>query len=266
MMIRRRSAVVAFEAFGVRIRIACRPASLAEALAPFLPPDRRACGDSDVQASFSLVAAAGGYEVRAGDLLMGSGLDLDVALGLVDARVRAEVANGTSGWTFVHAGVVAVGGRALAIPGDSFTGKTTLVRALIAAGATYYSDEYAVLDDDGKVHPYPRPLSVRDGYARKGGWEIPPHALGVSVGTEPAVIAVVASAPYRPGAIWEPQRLSAVNAALALFAHTIPARARPAEVMVVLSLATAGAVLLEGPRGEAEAVAATLLDATCRTP
>ncbi len=31
------------------------------------------------------------------------------------------------------------------------TGKTTLVKAMVEAGATYYSDEFAVLDKEGLV-------------------------------------------------------------------------------------------------------------------
>ncbi len=34
-------------------------------------------------------------------------------------------------------------------------------RRTALAGATYYSDEYAVLDEDARVHPYPRRLSLR---------------------------------------------------------------------------------------------------------
>jgi hypothetical protein len=31
------------------------------------------------------------------------------------------------------------------------------VAELVRAGATYYSDEFAVLDSRGRVHPFPRP-------------------------------------------------------------------------------------------------------------
>jgi hypothetical protein len=55
---------------------------------------------------------------------------------------------------FVHAGVVGWEGRAIVMPGTSFAGKTTLVRAWLEAGATYYSDEFAVLDRAGRVHPF----------------------------------------------------------------------------------------------------------------
>ena len=70
---------------------------------------------------------------------------------------------------FVHAGVVGWQGKAILIPGRSFSGKTTLVKALIEAGATYYSDEFAILDRQGLVHPYPLPLrSAWDGAGHAG--------------------------------------------------------------------------------------------------
>jgi hypothetical protein len=34
------------------------------------------------------------------------------------------------------------------------SGKTTLVKELVKAGATYYSDEYAVLGGDGRVSAF----------------------------------------------------------------------------------------------------------------
>lgn len=44
---------------------------------------------------------------------------------------------------FLHAGVVAVRGRAVVLAGPSGAGKTSLVAALLAQGATYLSDEVA---------------------------------------------------------------------------------------------------------------------------
>ena len=86
---------------------------------------------------------------------------LEVALTLLDSQMRLSIAANATDWLFVYAGVVALNDRALLVPGQTFTGKTMLVQALVQAGATYYSDEYAVLDDAGRVHPYPRPLSIR---------------------------------------------------------------------------------------------------------
>lgn len=49
------------------------------------------------------------------------------------------------------------------VPGRTLSGKSSLVLALVKAGADYYSDEYAVFDGSGRVHPYSKPLSRRSG-------------------------------------------------------------------------------------------------------
>ena len=63
---------------------------------------------------------------------------------------------------FVHAGVVRWRGMAIVIPGRSLTGKITPVLELVRLGAVYYSDEFAVLDDTGRVYPYRRSFVLRD--------------------------------------------------------------------------------------------------------
>src|SRR5260370_20995260 len=78
-----------------------------------------------------------------------------------ESHVQLTVAEYAPRRVFVHAGVVGWKNRAILIPGLSHSGKTTLVDQLIRAGATYYSDEYAVLDERGRVHPYARALGMR---------------------------------------------------------------------------------------------------------
>ena len=83
------------------------------------------------------------------------------------AHAEPLVAERAPNHLFVHAGVVGWEGRAIVMPGASFAGKTTLVQAWLEAGATYYSDEFAVLDRAGRVHPFARPLTIRDGNDRR---------------------------------------------------------------------------------------------------
>ncbi len=78
------------------------------------------------------------------------------------ARVRLLVASHSKEFVFLHAGVVAWKGKCVLFPADSHEGKTTLVAALISKGAVYYSDDYAIIDSEGLVHPFPRKLSIRD--------------------------------------------------------------------------------------------------------
>ena len=76
-----------------------------------------------------------------------------------------DVFNSRVGWAiacfaprrvFVHAGAVAWQGRAIIIPGASLSGKSTLVAELVRAGATYLSDEFAVLDSRRPGLPLPK--------------------------------------------------------------------------------------------------------------
>lgn len=74
----------------------------------------------------------------------------------------------------LHAGVVADGARALALPGVSGTGKSTLVAACLQRGLTYVSDEALVLDrSTGAVRPYPRPLGLAPWTVRHLGLAVP---------------------------------------------------------------------------------------------
>ena len=185
-------------------------------------------------------------------------LALDEALDRLEEGVRLSVASRARQRLFVHAGVVARGGRAVLIPGHSRSGKSTLVAALVKAGATYYSDEYAVLDSLGRVHPFPRPLVLRgpDGMSRRQ----PEEEIGGRAGVTPLPVALVISTRYRPGGRWRPRRVSSGRGLLALLGHTVPARLRPREAVRVLSRVMDDASVLQGTRGEANDAALAILE------
>lgn len=159
---------------------------------------------------------------------------------------------------FVHAGVVGWRGRALIIPGRSMTGKTTLVSALVRAGATYYSDEFAVLDKAGHVHPYPVPLSIR-GAQGEPGVRTPVESLGGRAGTDSLPLGLIVVTRYQPAATWRPQPISPAVALLACMDNTVAAQREPESTMPILRLAVLGAHAIESERGEADAVAPLLL-------
>lgn len=61
----------------------------------------------------------------------------------------------------VHAGVIAYGGVAVAMPAESGTGKSTMTAACLRRGFEYVSDEALCLRyGDGAVVPYPRPIGL----------------------------------------------------------------------------------------------------------
>jgi hypothetical protein len=60
-----------------------------------------------------------------------------------------------------HSGVIAVNGRAIALPADSKGGKSTLTAAAVMTGFDYASDESLCLDlATGRVEPYPKPITL----------------------------------------------------------------------------------------------------------
>jgi hypothetical protein len=186
-------------------------------------------------------------------------LEFDEVVGELESALQLFVAEWALRRVFVHAGVVGWKGQALILPGRSFTGKSTLVAALLRAGATYYSDEFAVLDARGRVHPYARPLSLRqpDGVAPR---RCSAAAFGAEVGTEPLPVGLVALTEYEAGQRWRPRALSPGRAVLALLTQTVPARRQPERALATLQRVVTGARVVKGGRGEADEVAAALLE------
>jgi hypothetical protein len=167
----------------------------------------------------------------------------------VVAQLELWVAEHAEDLVFVHAGVVAVGGRALLLPGSTHAGKTSLTAALLRSGAAYGSDEYAVLDAEGRVRPYPRPLSIRENGRRIGRTAA---ELGAATFSDPQPVGAVAVLRYVPGRRYQVELISAATAVLRLFENTICAQSRPEPALDALIAAVHGAQTVEGVRGDAD--------------
>jgi hypothetical protein len=122
-----------------------------------------------------------------------------------------------------------------------------------------------VLDSEGLVHPYPKPLSIRAGELRLQA-DHPVESLNGVAGVEAIPLGMVVVTYYRPGAEWDPRELSPGEAALALLSHTVTARTRPDEAIRAISRAVENAVVYEGERGEAQELAPRLLAQLERQP
>jgi hypothetical protein len=259
---------IAFEAFGVRVGLTANRAEVLERLQAVLPPHREPCPADSVERVFGLVVEeAGSCSITINGTTMSRGLEFEVALTIIDSQLRIYLGINAPDTVFVHAGAVGCDGGAILIPGPTFSGKSTLVSALVDTGMTYYSDEFAVIDEDGLVHPYAKPLSVRSGNpatrgADREGRRQSDHSLeslGWTPGVEPIPLGMIVVTSYRSGAEWRPERVSAGAGAMALLANAVPARERPEQVMRSLRRAAESAVVLKGDRGEAEEAAAALL-------
>jgi serine kinase of HPr protein (carbohydrate metabolism regulator) len=160
---------------------------------------------------------------------------------------------------FVHAGVVAWKGAAILIPGLSYSGKTTLVSELIRAGATYYSDEYAVIDERGRVHAYPRALGVRSPSTAIAA-KVEAKEFGGDVGTKPLRTGLVISTSFKERARWRPRELTRGKGVLEMLSNTVSARTQPELALNVLPKALEGAKILKGVRGEARDIVDSILE------
>jgi hypothetical protein len=196
----------------------------------------------------------------AGGIRAARSLDPELVLNIFESDVQLYVGILAHRRIFVHAGVVEWQGRAIVIPGRSMSGKSTLTAELVRAGATYYSDEYAVLDERGRVHPYARKLGLRSpGSASQT--KVRAEALGGTVGVKPLPVGMIVVSQYETGARWRPRRLSAGQGALEVLANTVPARTRPEQSLTSIQQAVTNATIFKGRRGEAKETAELILKA-----
>jgi hypothetical protein len=260
------AAGLTIRAYGVRIGIRVNDAAVLPRLEASLPPEWKPATSPAVDLLFSVFLGGAGPRrgVRRYNLLYGNAarlvrfLDTDEVLDVFASYLHLHLAEAARRRLFVHAGVVGWRGRAIVVPGRSHSGKSTLVAALLRAGATYYSDEYAVLDDHGRVHPYAKPLSLRDRQDGKAT-HYPVEALGARAGKQPLPVGLVVMSRYKPGATWRPRPLSPGQGALALLQHTVSARRQPAAALAMLQKVVVQARVLASGRGEAETVAPAIL-------
>ena len=255
-----------FTSYGVRIGVRTNQPEILERLAELLPPGCKPSASATVERVYSLTVGGAGARpnLRRFNLLYGNfdrlarTMNLDEALNKFESDLQLYVAERARRRVFIHGGVVGWRGQAIIIPGRSFSGKTTLVAELVRAGATYYSDEYAVLDARGRVHPFPKPLGMRhDASARQT--RSAAESLGGRTGIEPLPVGMVLISEYKAGARWRPRQLSAGHGVLALLDNAVAARHRPESVLTALRQVVARAPVVKSKRGEAGELAGLLL-------
>jgi hypothetical protein len=257
----------ATRSFGVRVGVRTTDASLLPRAETLLPPGATATKDPRVDELWSIVAGGpserGGRAIRRlfvlyrGYLRIGRHRELEPVLDALESDMRLRIAEVSPNRVFVHAGVVGWKGRAIVIPGASYSGKSTLVHELVKAGATYYSDEYAVLDARGRVHPFPAALSMRE----PGGFEGIETEVDGKTGTKPLPVGLVVITRYREATKrWTPKALSPAEGALAMLSNTVSARRDPSKAISTLRAAVDGASVLKGNRCEAAEVAGEILE------
>jgi hypothetical protein len=266
------AAELSFQAYGLAIGVRTNDAGLLQTILSYLPPNSKPAS-APPQKVYSIIGGGppAHKHIRRLNLLYGNvqrlarTAELASLLEIFRSDVNLYVAENAPRRCFVHAGAVGWKGRAIVIPGPSFTGKTTLVREFLLAGATYYSDEFAVLDRRGLVHPFAAPLSVRGPDPAKHEMR-PADQFGNSIGVRPLPVGCVIATRYQPGKRWKRKEISKGLGVLALLANTVTARKNPSRALSALSSAVAEAVIYKSNRGEAREVVEFVLEELEKRP
>lgn len=257
---------LSINAYGVRVGIRTNSAKALQAIPSCLPLGWKPAASPAVERLYSVVMSParprGGADtfhvLYENEVEIAQAEDAGILFERLESSLRLYVAEMSTRRVFVHAGVVGWANRAIIMPARSLGGKSTLTAEFIRAGAVYYSDEYAVLDSRGRVHPYAKPISIRDDddYSQK---HYPVESFGGVAGKRPLPVGLVILTSYKRGARWRPTQLSAGQGVLAMLDHTVSARRHPDRALDTLSEVVSQARLLKGVRGEARDVVKSVL-------
>lgn len=254
---------ITFRAFGVTVAVRSPRGEVAERVRALLPPTAEVTETRRARLHFTLDPidtgdGKGHWQVGAHGRPLCRTASLDDGLRALEGEMRLAIAARAPRRVFLHAGAVGWKGRAVLLPGRTLAGKSTLVAALVRAGAAYLSDEYAVIDRHGLVHPYARPLGLRP----RGSLRAQPvnvGALGGEAGSVALEPGLIVACRYQEGARLSFEPLTPGAAALALLDNAVPARIAPRRVVPVVGEVARRARAFQGVRGEADEAARAIL-------
>jgi hypothetical protein len=246
------------------------PAEVLKRVGDALPPSYRAAEGTPDRTWVVTSDTEGRWQVACGAEMVVSAASAESAVRVLLSDLELWVGECAKERIFVHAGCVVHAGRAIVLPGRSMAGKTTLTLALVAAGAEYFSDEYAVIDADGRVHPYRRPPAVRANSPYAGRALLPARSAEIAQSATdqagPVTVGVCAHVRYRQEPGGEIRDVTAAAGILDLLDNTLAARSRTVEALASFEAISRTARFLRGFRGDADAAAHELLDALSTVP
>lgn len=188
---------------------------------------------------------------------------LSDALHLLQCYMQEIVAMRARDLVLVHAAAVGWKHTAILIPGASRSGKSTLAMALVEQGATYYSDELAVLDESGYVYPYLREPVLRGSTGLDAARHTAASIVSGKLRPGPAPVGLVVLSKYSETATLRSRQLAARETLFGLLQNTVAVRSRPELSLKVLNIVSLRATGIEVERGEASPAASAVLDVVC---
>ena len=175
------------------------------------------------------------------------------AMRLLDEAILKRL----SGFAAVHAGMVKINGQGLLLPGKTNAGKSALVAELLRQGAEYLSDEYAILDAEGRAHAYPRPLLLRNA----GTEQVPALAeeWNTVIPDAPVPVGWILALQYDPAARWNIAPMAQSEAVLLLLRNTPQRLVDDPQLFAAFQRVAYRARCYEGCRNDAQNAAEQIL-------
>lgn len=251
---------LAFECFGVKIGIQINIKGILDKIRSTFPAHSKEIEFSEAHHIYSIQIISSQKKILFFDEDRIEFNDLKTLLSVLRAKMRQCVAACTPERVFIHAGVVEWKGDLILLPGRGLAGKTTLTAELVKAGATYYSDEFAILDADGFVYPYPKPLSMRRRNSTDTSQtDYDVEHFGGTQGYAPMPVKLVVLTEYKPKARWQPEVLSPGQGIIEILKHTNSSLKNPEMAIKVLKKVALQAKIIKSKRGDAQKAAFAVL-------
>lgn len=244
---------------GSPIRFLADDIRMPELLGLFLPPCPVLTAEDAVEIEYSMLQANGNaYIALRNQQQIATAQSLLGALQEVITDLQVLIAGKIENRVFIHAAVVAIDGKAIILPGQSGVGKSTITSALIRLGAQYLSDEFALIDSMGMVHPYARYLAIKN--PTFGVKRLSPEAFGALSFEGIAAPKAVVFARFKPSGSNVLIKLSRSELILNCMPHCLGIRSQVPETLASLNALSMRVQGYSAERGEAEEFAKVLLD------
>ncbi len=254
----------AFESYGVKVAIDCPDEVLLSnaelSVRMGLLGRVSVIERSDADHIFLIWNREGQLRIELDGEYISEGGEEDNFLHFFETMVRIVIAEHAVDLVFLHSGAVAWNGKAIIFPADSFSGKSTIVSEFVKRGAIYYSDEYAIIDKDGLLYPFPRSISLRDYTVGFRRLEVSATSLGGISGTEPLPVAYVLLLKHQTNARFRPIRLSPGVGLMKIIPQAISLRFKSKFTVEVLNTIANNAIIAESLRGEAKTTVSKIID------
>jgi hypothetical protein len=246
-----------WNAYGYRVRFEWNDADFTSLVERVVLPDWSEDTVGPADAVFGVLRERRNISIEQNGETKSQNLSMESIIHSLKRFCHLEVATFVQDLVFVHAGVVLTEFGLLLLPGRSYAGKSTLVKSLIDAGGRYFSDEYAIVDKDGLVRPFPRDLCLRLPQGKEDFH--PATSLGWNSAMAPQPVAAVMATHYEKNADWSARELSQGEAVLKLLENTVCARTEPQKAISFLATAVERSVCFEVTRGESPQAADIIL-------